>query len=257
MNIKKIIEESIQGYALPKKKGCSCGCNTCHIKKEKLNEAKDRVKHLVKETYKKLKEGEINNITNNITKDIPGFKSLLSHKIHKSADPEDGVMGWNFVDIIVDKDKFPKFIGVKTDLNTELNLDPNKYKIEYHGSNDEGHVIRIRYKGKESLKEETTSFLYKLEGVLVTSTHERNQTDILSDIRSISGVTIVSSKEYNADIATDSDNYKTYLTVKIDPHPFIGKGGFGKEQLKLIYNEIKRVIGVKAFQLKKKPVRIN
>ena len=39
------------------------------------------------------------------------------------------------------------------------------------------------------------------------------------------------------------------MTSKID--------GFGKEELKLIYNEIKRVIGVKAFRLKKKPTRIN
>ncbi len=157
MNIKKIIEESIQGYALPKK-SCSCGCNTCGDKKKKLNEAKERVKKIVKKTL---------------------------------------------------------------------------------------------------IKEETTSFLYKLEGLLVTNTHERNQTDILSDIRSISGVTIVSSKEYNTDVATDSSNYKTYLTVKIDPHPFIGKGGFGKDELLLIYNEIKRVIGVKSFILKKKPTRIN
>lgn len=157
MDIKKIIKESIQGYNLPKKKGCSCGCNTCHTKAGQLNEAKERVKKLVK-------------------------KSLL--------------------------------------------------------------------------KEETTTFLYKLEGLLVTNTQDRNQTDILSDIRSISGVTIVSSKEYNDSIATDSSNYKTYLTIKIDPHPFIGKGGFGKEQLKLIYNEVKKVIGVKAFQLKKKPERI-
>lgn len=155
-NIKQIIEESIQGYSLPKKKSCSCGCNSCGDKKKKLNEAKERVKSIVRK-----------------------------------------------------------------------------------------------------LNEETTSYLYKLEGILITTTHERNQTDILSDIRSISGVTIVSSKEHGDAVSTDSDNYKTYLTVKIDPHPFIGKGGFGKEELKLIYNEIKRVIGVKSFLLKKKPTRIN
>lgn len=156
MNINKIIKESIQGYSIPKKKSCSCGCNKCGDK-NKLNEAKERVKSIV----------------------------------------------------------------------------------------------------KNIITEETTSYLFKLEGILVTDTIVRNQTDILSDIRSISGVTIVSSKEYNTDIATNNNNYITYLSVKIDPHPFIGKGGFGKEQLKLIYNEIKKVIGVKSFRLKKKPERIN
>lgn len=118
-------------------------------------------------------------------------------------------------------------------------------------------LTRKRLKEITDIKEETVSTIFKLEGILVTDTKGRNQTDILSDIRSISGVTIVGSKEIRSDQSTiDNSSYFSYLTVKIDPHPFIGKGGFGKEEIKLIYNEIKRVTGVKSFRLKKKPQRI-
>lgn len=167
MDIKKIIKESIQGYHLPGKGGCSCGCNKCHLPKEKLNESKKVSKSKVKQ------------------------------------------------------------------------------------------IIKENFLAFKKLKEETVSTQFKLEGVLITDTKGRNQTDILSDIRSILGITIVGSKEIRSDqTAVDNDSYISYLTVKIDPHPFIGKGGFGKEQLKLIYNEIKRVTGVRAFRLKKKPQRI-
>ena len=43
------------------------------------------------------------------------------------------------------------------------------------------------------LKEESTQ--YNVEGLLLTNTIDRPQKDILSDIRSLPGVTIVSSKD--------------------------------------------------------------
>ena len=58
------------------------------------------------------------------------------------------------------------------------------------------HLIKI-------IKEEITSILresstqYKTEGLLTTDTTSRAQKDILSDIRSLPGVTIVSSRDYN------------------------------------------------------------
>jgi hypothetical protein len=251
MNIKKIIEESIQGYNIPKKKSCSCGCNTCHDKKKPLNESKELVKHLVKETYKKLKaekeflkesQEKFQVIFYDTTGDEVPVKQSFNSKEEAEKWADD--LEYDFNDIVIDDDG-----------NDTWKTMYRYYNPEDKESNYTGYEIRP-YSG-EPLKEETTTFLYKLEGILVTNTHERNQTDILYDIRSISGVTIVSSKEYSDAIATDSSNYTTYLSVKIDPHPFIGKGGFGKETLKLIYNEIKKVIGVKAFRLKKKPERIN
>ncbi len=88
---------------------------------------------------------------------------------------------------------------------------------------------------------ESDSTIIQLKGKLVADTSNRTQTDILSDIRSISGITIVSSKEYKSnDNATNNSHYHSIISVKIDPHPFIGKGGFGKEQIKDIILNIKK-----------------
>jgi len=106
------------------------------------------------------------------------------------------------------------------------------------------------------LKEEMTSTIYKLTGKLTTDTAIRNQTEILSDIRSITGVTIVGAKETGIDDpATDNPYYHVILSVKIDPHPYIGKGGFGKDEIKKIIGDIKKVKGVRNFTLLEKPKR--
>jgi len=106
------------------------------------------------------------------------------------------------------------------------------------------------------LKEEMTSTIYKLTGKLTTDTSVRNQTEILSDIRSIAGVTIVGAKETGSDeSAVDNQYYHVILSVKIDPHPYIGKGGFGKEEIKKIIADIKKVKGVRNFSLLEKPTR--
>lgn len=110
---------------------------------------------------------------------------------------------------------------------------------------------------KAILSEDNTSTVIGLEGILTTDPTARNQGDILSDIRSISGITIVRSKDIDSDITlSDPNAYRTRLSVKIDPHPFIGKGGFGSKELQHIVDEIKRVTGVKSFKLTTKPKRI-
>lgn len=158
MNIQQIIQESVKGYHIPEK-GCSCGCNTCHIDKPVTTESKSLI-----ETIKPL----------------------------------------------------------KTIIEAELS---------------------------KLLKEYTPSQVIKLEGILVTNITDRNQEEILSDIRSIAGVTIVSSEKAQSKAEYNSDYFKSKLSIKIDPHPFIGKGGFGKEQLKNTLLDIKKVQGVRNFKL--------
>ena len=168
MNITKIINESIQDYHIPKK-GCGCGCNTCHL---------------------------------------------------------------------------PKSINESVNDNIKLNIDSKKPL-------------------KDTLKEcirliikESPTQLIKLEGILTSDTTDRTQADILSDIRSISGITIVSSKDIKkGDSAYSNEFYNSQLSIKIDPHPFIGKGGLGKEELKEIILSIKKIKGVRNFKLTTKPKR--
>ena len=96
------------------------------------------------------------------------------------------------------------------------------------------------------LKEESTQ--YNIEGYLYTNTEERPQKDILSDIRALAGVTIVSSKDINPDdSAFNNPNYGTVLKVKIDPHPY--PSGFKDEDLQNLLKDIRKIQGVRNFKL--------
>ena len=72
---------------------------------------------------------------------------------------------------------------------------------------------------------------YKMVGSLIIDIDKRNQKEITSDIRSISGVTIVSTKEIMPYSEQDTKNFKSILTVKVDGYPFIKNGGFSREKL--------------------------
>ena len=98
------------------------------------------------------------------------------------------------------------------------------------------------------IKEESTQ--YNIEGYLYTNTEERPQKDIMSDIRAIAGITIVSSKDINPEEnAFNNPNYGTILRVKVDPYPF--PSGFSDDDLQNMFKEIRKVKGVKNFKLNK------
>ena len=110
------------------------------------------------------------------------------------------------------------------------------------------------------IKEEITSILresstqYKTEGLLTTDTTSRAQKDILSDIRSLPGVTIVSSRDYNPadkETAFQNDFYYVILKIKIDPHPYMKAGGFKDKDLEKLLQDIKDINGVRNFKLTK------
>ena len=111
----------------------------------------------------------------------------------------------------------------------------------------------IKGNGKLTLKiikEESTQ--YNVEGLLITNTIDRPQKDILSDIRSLPGITIVSSKDY--DLSGDSSafsnpNYYTILKIKVDPHPY--PNGFKDEDLQQLFTDIRAIKGVRNFKLNK------
>jgi len=108
----------------------------------------------------------------------------------------------------------------------------------------------IREEIQNILKEESN--LYVLDGLLKTNTDTeqsgRPQKDILSDIRAIEGITIVSSKDYTlqSDISPiKNPNYYSLITVKIDPDPFkeTSKSTMKKSKLQqLIKEEFNNVI---------------
>lgn len=101
------------------------------------------------------------------------------------------------------------------------------------------------------LNEESTQ--YNVEGLLQTDTTIRPQKDILSDIRSLPGITIVSTKDYEMQgsevLAFNNPNYYTILRIKIDPHPY--PSGFKDEDLQGLLEEIRAIKGVRNFKLSK------
>lgn len=107
----------------------------------------------------------------------------------------------------------------------------------------------------QEVLESKNPHLYQIKGILVTDTTKRTQGDILSDMRSIPGVTIVTPHDYQGgDIPTDNRAYTVELSVKIDPYPF---KTFGKEQVKNVINQIKKVDGVRSFRVKPHMKRIS
>ena len=84
-------------------------------------------------------------------------------------------------------------------------------------------------------------------GTLTTNVKERPQTEIYSDIRAIPGITVISSEEPLAYSEQDLSNFKAILSVKVDGYPFITKGGFSRDKMMEIAEDIKKVPGVKAF----------
>jgi hypothetical protein len=107
----------------------------------------------------------------------------------------------------------------------------------------------------ELFNESKNPHLYQIKGILTTNTEKRTQGDILSDMRSIPGVTIVTPKDYHGgDTPIENRAYTVELSVKIDPHPF---KTFGKAEIKGIIDQIKRVDGVITYKPSKIVKRIS
>jgi hypothetical protein len=90
---------------------------------------------------------------------------------------------------------------------------------------------------------------FKMIGMLITNIDLRPQKEIYSDIRSIPGITVISSKEPLAFNQQDQSKFQAIMTVKVDGHPWITKGGFSREKMFEIRKEILKVKGVLSFNV--------
>ena len=111
-------------------------------------------------------------------------------------------------------------------------------------------IENLRILVKEELKKtlnEDYQDKFKMVGTLITNIKERPQKEIYSDIRSIPGITVISSTEPLEYSEQDKTKFKAILSVKVDGYPWITKGGFNREKLIDIAADIKKVPGVKAF----------
>jgi len=90
---------------------------------------------------------------------------------------------------------------------------------------------------------------YKMIGMLITNINLRPQKEIYSDIRSIPGVTVISSKEPLEYNQQDQSKFQAIMTVKVDGYPWIAKGGFDRTKMEEIRKEILKVKGVLSFNI--------
>jgi hypothetical protein len=106
----------------------------------------------------------------------------------------------------------------------------------------------IKEEIRSVLDEGSESKLYKIEGLLVTDNDKKTQTQILSDIRAITGVTTVDAQEYTPRLPKPGRSYNV-LTVKVDPYPYLKNGDFTIETINQIINNISHIKGIIKFKV--------
>jgi hypothetical protein len=88
---------------------------------------------------------------------------------------------------------------------------------------------------------------YKMVGTLISNIESRPQKEIYSDIRAITGISVLSSKEPLEYSEQDTTKFQSVITVKVDGYPFITKGGFDRNKMAEIAAQIRKVPGVVSF----------
>jgi len=90
---------------------------------------------------------------------------------------------------------------------------------------------------------------FKMIGMIITNIKKRPQKEIFSDIRSLPGITIASAKEPMEYSEQNTEKFQTILTVKVDGHPWIVKGGFDRSKMEEIRKEILKIEGVLSYNV--------
>lgn len=117
---------------------------------------------------------------------------------------------------------------------SDLELDPT---VSPEGM-DFGKYDTTEPEEEQPLQESSPQDIVHLDGLL-TVHDDLNITDVMSDIRSITGITIVKP------IDIPGESHKNKLKIKIDPYPF---QGIGEDVIKQkIKTTIRKIPGVKEF----------
>jgi len=90
---------------------------------------------------------------------------------------------------------------------------------------------------------------FKMVGLLISNIKLRPQKEIFSDIRSIPGITVASAKEPLDYSEQNTEKFQTIMTIKVDGHPWIAKGGFDRSKMEEIRKEILKVKGVLSYNV--------
>ena len=117
------------------------------------------------------------------------------------------------------------------------------------GSKKGKQFVKNTKKTKVKLEEIDNDSIFRVEAYLLTDLSNRVQGDILSDIRSLPGVTIVGSR----DIKINPSKEKSILSIKVDPYPFTKMDDISAVgSVDYITDEVRKIAGVKAFKILQK-----
>lgn len=90
---------------------------------------------------------------------------------------------------------------------------------------------------------------FKMIGMLITNIKLRPQKEIFSDIRSLPGITVASVKEPMEYSEQNTEKFQSIMTIKVDGHPWITKGGFDRTKMEDIRKEILKIKGVLTYNV--------
>jgi len=114
------------------------------------------------------------------------------------------------------------------------------------GSKKGKQFVKNTKKAKVKLEEIDYDSIFRVEAYLLTDLSKRDQGGILSDIRSLPGVTIVGSR----DVSKNPTKEKSILSVKVDPYPFTKMDDVSAvDSVDYITDEVRKIAGVKAFKI--------
>jgi ribosome recycling factor len=90
---------------------------------------------------------------------------------------------------------------------------------------------------------------FKMVGMLITNIKKRPQKEIFSYIRSLPGITVASVKEPMPYSEQNTEKFQSIMTIKVDGHPWITKGGFDRTKMEDIRKAILKVEGVLSYNV--------
>lgn len=165
--------------------------------------------------------------------------------------PEDKWVIFNIVPMFLEVIKSTTTLQEEQLIINKLNELINSYEFRYNKTFESMNSKLkdlIREEVRKALYEGSEEKLYKIEGLLVSDNTKKTQSQLLSDIRSITGVTTVDAQEYTPRLPKPGRSYNR-LTVKVDPYPYLKNGKFDIETVKMVIDNINRIKGVIKFKV--------
>lgn len=143
-------------------------------------------------------------------------------------------------------------VSTRENGNGIINLSKHPYysvRLSDTGVTKSFHYNQLKPKsedlGKYDINESEGDEIIFLDGILISDTTIQTLGSLLSDIRSILGVTIVRSEDKFDNKEYLNTHYKSQIHIKIDPVQYVGKSK--EEVMDYVGKQIRKLDGVRSF----------